>query len=174
MNHSVRRSLGVGLAIAVAVGVAGAAPAGQSDVSKARAATAKFHKLAHAKQAGYAELRDADGIACIDNPGVGAMGVHYVNGDLVAKGKPILRKPDVLVYDPGRHGQMRLVALEYVVFQEAWDAEHDDPPSLYGREFELVPEGNRYGLDPFYELHAWVWKKNPRGMFDDWNPRVSC
>jgi hypothetical protein len=69
---------------------------------------------------------------------------------------------------------MRLVALEYVVFQEAWDENHDSPPKLFGRTFELVPEGNRYGLDPFYELHAWVWKHNRRGMFDDWNPKVSC
>jgi MoxR-like ATPase len=29
-------------------------------------------------------------------------------------------------------------------------------------------------LPPFYELHAWIWKHNPRGMFDDWNPRVVC
>jgi hypothetical protein len=168
------RSIGAGLAVAIACGFAATAPAGQSDVNKARTATAKFRKLARAKEAGYAKLRDAKGIACIDNPGVGGMGVHFANGDLVGDGEVHLRKPDVLVYDPGRNGHKRLVALEYVVFQAAWDENHDSPPSLYGREFELIPEGNRYGLDPFYELHAWVWKKNPRGMFDDWNPRVSC
>ncbi len=32
----------------------------------------------------------------------------------------------------------------------------------------------RYGLPPFYELHAWIWKRNPSGTFSDWNPRVSC
>jgi hypothetical protein len=169
-----RRSFGAVLAITVAFGAAAAAPAGQSDVSKARQGTRKFHKLARALDGGYAELKDADGIACIDNPGVGGMGVHYVNGDLVGKGRPILRKPDVLVYDPGKNGHMRLVALEYVVFQKGWDEKHSNPPKLFGRTFELVPEGNRYGLDPFYELHAWVWKHNPRGMFDDWNPRVTC
>jgi hypothetical protein len=66
------------------------------------------------------------------------------------------------------------VALEYVVFQDAWDATHTTPPELFGREFELVPAGNRYGLPPFYELHAWLWKHNPSGMFADWNPRVHC
>jgi len=25
-----------------------------------------------------------------------------------------------------------------------------------------------------YILHAWVWKNNPSGMFEDWNPAVSC
>jgi hypothetical protein len=38
----------------------------------------------------------------------------------------------------------------------------------------MVPAGNRYGLPDFYELHAWIWKGNPRGVFDDWNPTVSC
>jgi hypothetical protein len=33
---------------------------------------------------------------------------------------------------------------------------------------------NRYGLPAFWELHAWVWRHNPNGLFDDWNPRVSC
>ena len=34
--------------------------------------------------------------------------------------------------------------------------------------------GNRYGLPPFYELHAWLWQHNPSGFFEDWNPRVTC
>ncbi len=66
------------------------------------------------------------------------------------------------------------MAVEYVVLQDAWDAAHSSPPSLFGEEFTLVPAGNRYDLPAFYELHAWLWKHNPRGMFDDWNPRVSC
>jgi hypothetical protein len=45
---------------------------------------------------------------------------------------------------------------------------------LFGQEFELVPAGNRYGIPAFYELHAWIWKFNPLGLFADWNPRVHC
>ena len=63
---------------------------------------------------------------------------------------------------------------EYVVFQDAWDAHHSSAPELFGQEFELVKAGNRYGLPPFYELHAWLWKHNPAGTFDDWNPNVTC
>jgi predicted ATPase len=33
---------------------------------------------------------------------------------------------------------------------------------------------NRYGLPPFYALHAWAWKVNPSGDFFAWNPRVDC
>jgi hypothetical protein len=160
--------------VAGMLGGAAAAPAGQSEVAKVRKATAKYRRLAVAKKDGYGLLRDAQGVACIDNPGEGGMGIHFVKSSLVGDGKVDVRKPEALVYDPQPNGKRRLVAAEYVVFQEAWDAEHSDPPSLFGRTFELVEAGNRYGLDPFYELHAWVWKKNPRGMFDDWNPRVSC
>ena len=167
------RTIGA-LAVAALLATVAAAPAGTSSVTKARKATARFHKLGHAKKAGYGLLKDADGIACIDNPGVGGMGIHYVKGALVGDGKVDVRKPEALVYDPDAKGRLRLVALEYVVFQKDWDATHTDPPNLFGHDFELVEAGNRYGLDPFYELHAWVWKKNPRGLFDDWNPNVTC
>ena len=33
-------------------------------------------------------------------------------------------KPEALVYEPRPNGRMRLVALEYVVFQAEWDAHH--------------------------------------------------
>ena len=159
------------LAAILLAGAALAAPAqaAPSDLAAARAATAGYHD-AHP---GYSLLTDAAGIACIDNP-AGGMGVHYVNGALVGDGLLSASKPEVLVYEPLANGRQRLVAAEYVVFQDAWDANHDEPPSLFGREFQLVEAGNRYGLPPFYELHAWLWKHNPAGMFDDWNPRVTC
>jgi hypothetical protein len=153
---------------------AGTAAANPGDPGRARAATAKYHRLAVAQRDGYGLLTDAAGIACIDNPGVGGMGVHYVKGALVGDAAVKATTPEALVYEPQGNGRMRLVALEYVVFQDAWDAAHDSPPSLFGREFMLTPAGNRYGLPAFYELHAWVWTHNPRGMFDDWNPLVSC
>jgi hypothetical protein len=80
----------------------------------------------------------------------------------------------VLVYEPGRDGSMRLVALEYVVFKDAWDATHNHPPKLFGQRFHETPVGNRYDLPAFYALHAWVWQDNPDGMFEDWNPLVEC
>lgn len=33
---------------------------------------------------------------------------------------------------------------------------------------------NRYDIPAFYELHAWVWKHNPSGVFEGWNPSVHC
>ncbi len=150
---------------------AGAAPAWLDHL---RDATRPYLSLKAAKADGYGKLKDAQGIACIDNPPDGGMGVHFVNGDLVGDAEAVADTPEVLVYDPTPDG-MRLVALEYVVFRKAWRAAHPTGrPELYGQKFELLGKDNRYGLPPFYELHVWAWKHNPSGMFNDWNPRVTC
>ena len=61
-----------------------------------------------------------------------------------------------------------------MVFKADWDRKHSSPPSLFGQTFNFTPSPNRYGLPPFYSLHAWIWKHNPSGMFAPWNPNVSC
>ena len=48
-------------------------------LDRVRTATSSYRMLVVAKAAGYGLLLDKDGIACIDNPGVGAMGIHYAN-----------------------------------------------------------------------------------------------
>jgi hypothetical protein len=58
--------------------------------------------------------------------------------------------------------------------KSAWDKANTRAPWLFGQKLKLVKAPNRYGLPDFYELHVWLWKTNPRGVFDDWNPRVSC
>jgi hypothetical protein len=163
----------VGLAVLVplvAVGVAFAAGV----FGNARQATAPYHHLQHAEAAGYERFVDADGIACIEMPGTGAMGYHYVKGSLVGDAVLDTRRPEALVYER-RGNNMHLVALEYIVFQSVWEeAGNEDPPRLFGREFDFVDSPNRYGLPPFYALHAWAWKGNPSGDFFAWNPRVDC
>jgi len=139
-----------------------------------RVATGKYFDLDVAQAAGYALLTDKAGIACIDNPGVGAMGVHYANGALVDSGVIDAARPQVLVYAPQEDGTLRLAAVEYVVIQSTWDAAHQTSPELFGETFMLTQAGNRYGLPAFYSLHAWVWERNPRGPLSMWNPRVSC
>ena len=137
-------------------------------------ATARYHNLAFAKNAGYGRFLDVNGVACIDMPGMGAMGVHYVNGSLVGDGKLDPLTPEAVVYEPDTAGRLHLVAVEYVVIQNAWDANHRRPPALFGHRFDFTASPNRYGLPPFYSLHAWVWKHNPVGTFAMWNPRVTC
>jgi hypothetical protein len=163
-------------AVTAQLAIASPSSAGTWDeVLAARNATAKFHHVARAERAGYAELKDAQGIACIDSDSpAGAMGIHYVNSHLVGDDQVRARKPELVIYEPQPDGSLKLVAQEYVVFQDAWDASHDRAPRLFRHRFELVPEGNRYGLPAFYELHLWSWRWNPTGLFEDYNPRVSC
>ncbi len=140
----------------------------------ARDATAAFADPAAALANGYDLLTDSAGIACIDNPGQGGMGVHYVKGPLVQSGKLDAARPQALVYEVQPDGKLQLVALEYVVFQSAWDSGHSSPPMLFDQEFMLTPADNRFGLPAFYALHAWIGKDNPSGTFSPWNPTAQC
>jgi hypothetical protein len=139
-----------------------------------RDATNKFHSIAVAEKSGYGLLTDKDGIACIDMPGMGGMGVHWANTTLV--GDPAINpnQPEAMVYAPQRDGTLKLAAVEYVVVKAAWDAANPKPPSLFGHTFNTTLEPNRFGLPTFYSLHVWVWKHNAAGTFEMWNPMVVC
>lgn len=141
-----------------------------SELATVRAATARFHDIDVALAEGYGPLH-----MCTDeNSGLGAMGQHYVKGSVVGDTEFDLTQPEVLVYEPMPNGKMRLVAVEFVVFAEPWDAISDEPPQLFGRDLAPVPAPNRYGVPSFYQIHVWLWKSNPAGIFSDWNERVSC
>jgi hypothetical protein len=154
----------------VLVGVGAAVAAGAFD--GAQSATAKFHDVDKAIEAGYSvRVADKNGIECIAQPGEGAMGIHMLNPSLL-DGTIEATQPELLVYEPRNNGTLKLVALEYLVFQSAWTGAA--PPSLFGQTFDFIPAGNRYGLPPFYALHAWIWRPNVKGVLYPWNPRVDC
>jgi hypothetical protein len=148
---------------------------GDKGLSKVRHATQQFRSLSVATKAGYERLLDKDGIACIDMDGMGGMGVHYVKGALVGDGAIDPLTPEAVVYEPDERGRPHLVALEYVVFKDAWDATHGgSEPMLFNQKFDTTLVGNRFDLPAFYSLHVWLYKDNPAGMFAMWNPDVSC
>ncbi len=170
--------LGVAGAVVLLLATAAAATADNDGLSVARAATAQFHRLDAAKAAGYTvEVADLNGITCIDDivGHTGGMGIHFLNPGLL-DGNVNESTPELVIYEPTKNGQMRLVAVEYLVLKSAWEAAHPGAPAptLFGQTMELVPAGNRYGLPDFYEMHAWIWKDNSLGMHNDWNPNVTC
>jgi hypothetical protein len=147
-----------------------------AQLAEVRRATAAFHNVDVGLAAGYAAFHDKDGIYCIEHPTEGAMGIHYVNGGLVGDGDVDPMKPEALIYAPMQDGKMRLVGMEYIVFQSAWHANpaHQQPPRLFGHTFHAGGADNRYGIPAYYALHLWLWDHNPSGLFEDWNPSVTC
>jgi len=139
-----------------------AAAAEQQGLAAVRAATARFHRFEVADDAGYDFLFLNS--CMVDQSGAGGMGYHYVNTALL-DGQVSLATPEAVLYEPGPNGRLRLVALEYVIPKSAWT--QPDPPVLLGRPLTL----NAFDL---WALHVWVWKRNPSGMYADWNPDVNC
>ena len=154
-------SMGAGLALAwLAVGTATGADTASPLVDRVRAANARFRDVHVALAEGYAPIPCASGV---DG---GAMGVHYVSKKLLEADAVDLAHPQAVMYEPTPDGKMTLVAVEYITSK--------GPAALEGQLFNFNGAPNRYGLPPFYELHVWAWRQNPRGPFADMNPNVSC
>lgn len=131
-----------------------------------RAVTARFNSIDQATKAGYVPF-----YICAEQPGVGTMGQHYVNFNLVGDPTIDSLQPEALVYEPRGDGTFKLVALEWVRvgLPEA------TAPTVLGHEMFYKTAPNRFGITPgFYERHYWLYKSNPLGDFSDWNPTVSC
>lgn len=139
-------------------------------VDKVRRATAKYWQVSAAALDHY-----APGTPCVSGPQEGAMGIHYVNGDLLGDGVLDAEHPEALIYEPMQGGALRFVGVEFIVFASDWEEKNGaGAPSLDGHLLNYVGAPNRYGLEPFYELHVWAWEQNPKGSFADWNTRVTC
>lgn len=133
-----------------------------AEIAAANLATAAFQDVAAAEAAGYASTIDA--LGCFESAEQGGMGLHYLNDGLMDDLVDIAT-PEALVYELDADGEIAgLVAHEYIVPIEAWTSE--DPPSLFGLDFHQHP------TLPLWVMHAWIWKDNPAGMFNDWNPKV--
>ncbi|MFI9817084.1 hypothetical protein [Saccharothrix variisporea] len=166
-----KRTAVLAAALLAALGLS-TAPAGahpgdvqvQIDLAKVRAATAQYHYLPNALDAGYIPVGD-----CV--PG---MGYHYLNPALAGPGLDP-EQPELLVYAPTPSGGRRLVAVEYFQVDADGDLATDsDRPSLFGVGFDGPMPGHEPGMPVHYDLHAWVWKHNPDGMFAAFNPNVTC
>jgi len=129
-------------------------------VERVRVANDRFKNVSIAVTEGYKP------IPCASGSDGGAMGIHYVHPKLLGSGTVDIAHPQAVMYEPMPDGRMTLIAVEYITSK--------GPASLEGQLFNFIGAPNRYGLDPFYELHVWAWKSNPRGAFADMNPNVTC
>jgi hypothetical protein len=154
---------------AAAVDHHAAKPPSSAFVKTVRAATARFRDVAQAEAEGY-HLH----FGCVSDEDDGAMGLHYVNMDLVGDGALDPERPEIVIYEPLPNGRLKLIGADFLVLADAWHAGNAAPPELGGQLMHLFESPNRFGLPPFYTLHVWAWKPNSNGMFVNWHPRVSC
>ena len=71
---------------------------GRDHALRASPVTTASDNLQRAENAGYGFFTDAKGIACIAMPGMGGMGVHFVDSALVGDPTERVRQPEALVY----------------------------------------------------------------------------
>ena len=146
------------------------------ELQKVREALEKYQDPVVAVHDGYFST-----LGCVEYPKPGAtgqvpypaggMGIHFFNVTLMGKLDPLT--PQVLVYQPVG-GKLRLAAAEYFV---PLSSEVKERPQLFGHPFDGPMEGH-HPLMPHelkhYDLHVWLWKKNPAGLFSATNPDVKC
>jgi hypothetical protein len=141
-----------------------------SQLRQVRKATRAFRDVNVAKTAGYQAAPD-----CAADPKYGGMGIHYANPKLVADGVLDPLHPEVLVYQPGPNGKLSLGAVEYFKPDADQDLDtNNDRPSLFGMPFDGPMLGHEPGMPKHYDLHVWLYKRNPAGLFAAYNPLVRC
>jgi len=147
------------------------------DLEKVRSALDKYQDPIVAIHDGYLST-----VGCVAYPqgggpgqvlyAPGGMGVHFLNGQLLGPEVDPLH-PQVLVYEP-QGDTLRLVAAEWLVPLATGVKAR---PFLFGQPFWGPMEGH-HPLMPIalhhYDLHVWLWKSNPAGIFSATNPDVKC
>ena len=168
----------------------------EPDLEAVRAATDMFRDVNAALAAGY--IRDpfdlCDTAPMMGRPvELGAMGVHYFRPDLLGITAPPNPRvsgtgthtdfltPGILIYEPQADGALELVAVENLVFRDAWaSAGHAELPSFHGVPYDLMqddtttPADEAHQFQPHYDRHVWLYRENPNGVFAQFNPAVSC
>ena len=130
-------------------------PATRQELLRARRATAKYSDLSVAIADGYADI----------NVFIPQMGFHYLKSS-VLDDEFDPERPELLVYAQDLcEGRMRLVAVEYAV---PTNLSATAPEGFTGTADEWHRQDN-FGL---WTLHAWIWFRNPDGVFAELNPRV--
>lgn len=171
------------LSIALAGATLAASPTTGASLAAIRAAVAGYRDVDRAVADGYVLVSD-----CVEAPGLGGMGFHYLNPALAADLATDPLRPEILNYAPSGSG-VRLVAVEYFVAAlartetrpEPWFGADAPPlgffnaaPSILGQTFSGPMPGHDPNMPWHYDLHVWIGQANPAGMFAHFNPHVAC
>ncbi len=136
-----------------------------AELEAVRTDLARFQDPIVAVSEGYLSTQICTGYAD------GGMGVHFINMATVGP-KVDPKVPQVLIYEP--EGEtLKLVAAEWFVPVAAVK----EKPSIFGRPFDGPMDGHEPLMPKslfHYDLHVWLWKENPSGVFNSVNPALKC
>jgi hypothetical protein len=150
--------------LASAAGVPGqGVPSFARDTARLRSATAAFRWVDSAAAAGYPSTPMP---GCISHPTLGGMGYHLTNEKLLDD-RIEVERPEILVYQRTPSGEFALTGVEYMVPFSAHPREKP-APTVMGQALKPFDRGK------FWYRHVWIWLANPAGLFEDWNPKVTC
>ncbi len=144
--------------------VAEASP--RNAVKALRAATARYHSVRQALRAGYSP---GPMPVCVSSP-LGGMGYHFENQALMTDSVLDPRRPEMLTYERKANGKFRLIGVEYYVEADRVS----ESPALFGHTFQGPMPAHHPGMETHYDLHVWLWKHNPAGIFSPTNPALKC
>lgn len=147
--------------------VSGALPKLPPELEPVRTALAKYQDPVIAVRDGYYST-----LGCVQYPD-GGMGVHFLNPRLFGP-VPDPMAPQILVYEPDAEGKLRLVAAEWFI---PLATGVEGRPEIFGQPFDGPMEGHEPLIPKevhHYDLHVWLFKENPDGLFHRTNPEVNC
>jgi hypothetical protein len=139
-------------------------PVTERMLAKVRAATAKYQDVNVALADGYVPSGP-----CVAVPGLGVMGIHYVNFPLVLDPTVDELTPEILLYVE-TEARPRLVAVEYFAESTGQPA----PVLFNGVEMHGPMPGHGPGEPDHFDLHVWLWQGNPDGIFEEFNQYLEC
>jgi hypothetical protein len=167
ISHSLKRSLTIIAAVAAFAACSKDAPTAPNPTDETlatlRSVTKRYLDLDAAKADGFVFLH-----GCEVREAGGPVGTVYVNMGRLADGRIDPWSPDGLIYAPdsANADHPKLVAVEFAIPYALWTAAQ--PPTFLDATFQREDEFGVFGL------HVWVWRDNPKGMFAESNPNVSC
>lgn len=143
-----------------------APPKLSAEVERVRSALIKYQDPIKAVHDGYFST-----VGCVRYP-TGGMGIHFLNPQLIGP-VPDPMRPTILLYEPVGD-KLRLVGAEWFIPLATGVKER---PQLFGQPFDGPMEGHEPLMPAtlrHYDLHVWLFKSNPAGLFNMVNPNVNC
>jgi hypothetical protein len=148
-----------------------------ADLQAAKTALEKYKDPLAAVRDGYFST-----LACVDFPKgatdgplvypPGAMGIHLLNpGNIGPTLDPA--KPQVLLYEEVQ-GKLVLTGAEWFMPVQVAGS---TVPEIFGQKLAGPMDGHEPIMPPtlrHYDLHVWLWKDNPKGVFTSTNANVKC